>query len=70
MSVSKVFLADSHGCFHSATAELNSCDRDCMWPEKPKTLLSGLLEGKFANLCPAGPVNLGFMDELGILCAL
>jgi len=34
----------------------------------PKYLLSGPLEGKFAALCTRGSMNLGWVDELGVLC--
>lgn len=46
MSINKVFLEHSHVCFCFAIKNLSKCDRDCMWPEKPKIFTVWPFRGK------------------------
>lgn len=50
ISTSKVWLEYGQRSLHTAAAELSRCDRDSMWPEKPKIFTLWPFRGKFC--CP------------------
>lgn len=68
VSINKVLLEHSHVSVCTAAKKLCNYDRDCWWPEKPKTFATWPFWGKVCWPVSWGVHEPGVMDELGILC--
>lgn len=68
MFINTVLLEHSHVSFSIAIKKLCNCDRDYMWPEKPKIYTLWPIRGKVCWSLFWSVYEPGVMDELGILC--
>lgn len=68
MFINKVLLEHSHVSFSIAIKKLCNCDRDYMWPEKPKIFTLWPIRGKVCWSPFWSIYEPRVTDELGILC--